>query len=136
MTFFTEKGIPFKPTRDKTQEKTGAASTQADESYCLGDFKPIPDLSIEVVYTSGGINKLAQYQALGVLEVWFWEDGTLALYHLRQTGYERIATSELPGLESLDIKLLKRCILMTETDWNGAVETFRRGISDHAKLFS
>ena len=128
MTFFTEKRIPFKPTRDKDQEKAGEASAQADESYCLGDFKPIPDLSIEVVYTSGGINKLARYFALGVPEVWFWEDGALMLYHRRENGYERIQKSELAGLESLNIDHLQRCILLAETDWNGAVEAFRKGI--------
>lgn len=49
MTYFLEKGIRFKPTGSVTQEKSGEASAQADESFCLGNFKPIPDLVIEVV---------------------------------------------------------------------------------------
>mgnify|MGYP006276760767 FL=1 len=56
-----------------TQEKEGEASTQADKSFCLDEPKPIPDLSIAVVYTSGGLSQLPKYQALGVPEVWFWK---------------------------------------------------------------
>lgn len=96
----------------------------------MGQAKPIPDLSIEVVFTSGGIDKLARYQALGVPEVWFWQDGTLALYHLRPSGYERIERSELPGLAELDIELLKRCLWVAETDTVEAIRLFRRAISE------
>ncbi|NJN32183.1 MAG: Uma2 family endonuclease [Synechococcales cyanobacterium RM1_1_8] len=130
MTYFLEKGIRFKPTGSVTQEKLGEASAQADESFCLGDFKPIPDLAIEVVYSSGGVSKLAKYQALGVREVWFWEDGTLSLHHLPEQGYERVERSGLPGLEQLDIDLLRRCILLAEGDEAEAVQMFRKGIRE------
>lgn len=126
-TFFLRKKLSFKPTGAKTQEQEGQVSAQADQSYCIDGSKPIPDLSIEVVFSSGG-NKLARYRALGVPEVWFWEDGVLTLYHLRDNDYEPIERSELPGLEELDIDLLKRCILMAETDFAGAVQTFQQGI--------
>jgi Uma2 family endonuclease len=126
-TFLLEKGIQFKPTGAMTQEAEEVASAQADESYCIGDSKPIPDLSIEVVFTSGG-NKLARYQALGVPEVWFWQDGVLTLHHLRATRYERIDRSELPGLDQLDINLLKRCILLAETNFLEAVQTLRQSL--------
>lgn len=122
-----KQGIPFKPTGAKTQEQEGEVSAQADQSYCLGGSKPIPDLSIEVVFSSGG-NKLARYRALGVPEVWFWEDGSLTLHHLRENGYEQIEHSELPGLDQLDLDLLKRCILMAETDFAEAVQTFQQEI--------
>jgi Uma2 family endonuclease len=129
-TFLLESGIAFKPTGAMDQEKTGEAAAQADESYCLGqEFKTIPDLSIEIVYTSGGPAKLARYRALSVPEVWFWEDGTLKLHHLRPTGYEQIERSELPGLAQLDIALLKRCILIAETDFAEAVRVFRQALS-------
>lgn len=127
-TFLLEQEIAFVPTRQKDQEREGVASVQADESYCLGSAKPIPDLSIEVVLTSGGSGKLKRYQALGVPEVWFWEDGTLTLYHLRADGYQCIDRSELPGLEALKIDLLTQCILMAETDFSGAVKQFRQNL--------
>ena len=125
-TFFVEKGIEFTPTGSMTQEREGEASAQADESYCLGELKPVPDLSIEVVFTSGGPNKLERYKALGVPEVWFWEDGLLTLHHLREEGYERISRSEV--LPDLDIDLLTRCVLITSRV--EAVREFRRQIQD------
>jgi Uma2 family endonuclease len=127
-TFLAEKGIAFVPTRSKDQEREGVAAAQADESYCLGRAKPIPDLSIEVVFTSGGIDKLTRYRALRVPEVWFWQDGTLALYYLRTDDYEKIDRSELPGLQDLDIELLKRCLLIAETDTVEAIRVFRSAI--------
>jgi hypothetical protein len=81
-----------------------------------------------VVFSSSGPNKLTKYRALGVPEVWFWEDGTLALYHLRADGYEKIQQSELAGLADLDLDLLKRCIILGETDRSGAMRTFMQAI--------
>lgn len=109
-----------------TQEKEGEASAQADKSYCIGEAKTIPALSIEVIFTSGSVNKLARYRALGVPEVWFWEDGVMKLHHLRADGYERIAQSEISGLDQLDINFLRRCILIAETDFSEAVRVFQR----------
>jgi Uma2 family endonuclease len=129
MIYLAQKRIAFTATRSVTQEKEGIASAQADESYCINGLKPIPDLSIEVVYTSGGISKLTRYQALGVPEVWFWQDGVLTLHHLRSDGYEKIKQSELPGLDQLDLDLLKRCIMMAETDQGEAIRTFQQAIS-------
>ena len=127
-TFLVEQGIFFKPTGAMTQEKPGVVSAQADESYCIGSVKSIPDLSIEVVFTSGGISKLERYKALGVPEVWFWEDGLLKLYHLQDGSYEPIERSQLPGLSELDLDLLRRCILMAETDAGEAIRAFHREI--------
>jgi Uma2 family endonuclease len=126
-TFLLEQGISFKPTGSKTQEKEGTASAQADISYCIGGSKPVAALSIEVIFTSGA-NKLARYQALGVPEVWFWQDGVFTLYHLRATGYEQIHHSELTGLTQLDMELLKNCVLIAETDFLGAVQTLRKNL--------
>ena len=127
-TFLTEKGIFFQPTRSMTQEKEGVVSAQADESYCIGSVKSIPDLSIEVVFTSVGTSKLERYKALGVPEVWFWEDGSLKIYHLGDGSYEPIDHSQLPGLSELNLDLLRRCILMAETDAGEAIRAFRREI--------
>jgi Uma2 family endonuclease len=106
------------------QEVEGTAAAQPDQSYCIDGIKPIPDLSVEVVFSSDGINKLARYRAIGVPEVWFWEDGVLALYHLRSSGYERVERSELPGLADLDLAVLKRCLLIGETSTTAAMKEF------------
>jgi Uma2 family endonuclease len=126
-TFFSDQGIEFEPTGSMTQEVEEVASAQADESYCIGQSKPVPDLSIEVAFTSGGKNKLARYQAIGVPEVWFWQDGVFSLYRLRSNGYEPIDRSEIPELAALDLELLSRCVLMAETSRLEAIRAFRQG---------
>jgi len=77
---------------------------EPDECYCLGAKKELPDLAIEVVITSGLVNKLDIYQGLGVREVWQWQSGQFSIYHLHSTGYELVEASEL--LPALDLKLL------------------------------
>ncbi|NEP14723.1 MAG: Uma2 family endonuclease [Symploca sp. SIO2C1] len=77
---------------------------EPDECYCLGAKKEFPDLAIEVVITSGLVNKLDIYQGLGVREIWQWQSGQFSIYHLRSTGYELVEASEL--LSALDLKLL------------------------------
>ena len=131
--FFVEQEIEFEPTGSMDQEKVGEAFVQADQSYCIGTSKPTPDLSIEVIFTSGGINKLARYRVLGVPEIWFWEDGVFSLYHLREDGYQRIDRSEIPELANLDLNLLTQCVLMAQTSRLEAAKTFRKGIQALAK---
>lgn len=102
-------GIDFTPTGSWTLEsEAGLVRREADESYELGPDRQRPDLAIEVVVTSGGVDKLTSYLRLGIPEVWFWENSRLSLYALRSHEYEQIGQSEvLPGL---DIDLLTRCI--------------------------
>lgn len=126
--FLLEKEIEFAPTGSVTQEQEGTVSAQADESYCLGNLKSTPDVAIEVVFTSGGTNKLARYQALGVTEVWFWEDGVFSLYRLGGNAYERIDHSEFPELAELDFALLNRCVLLAQTSRLEAAKEFRQGL--------
>jgi Uma2 family endonuclease len=122
--FLAYQGILFLGMGTADQEKEGISSAQPDQSYCIGKQKKIPDLSIEVVFTSGGAKKLQRYRAIGVPEVWFWEDGVLRLYRLRENGYEKIQQSELEGLRNLDLDVLKRHMLMAETDLGAAVRSF------------
>jgi Uma2 family endonuclease len=126
--FCLEMGIEFEPTGSMTQEREGEVALEADESYCFGRSKPIPDLAIEVVLTSGSIDKLQRYQILGISEVWFWQDGVFSLYRLRDRQYEQITRSEIPELTSLDIDLLTRCVLMAETSRLNAANEFRKTI--------
>lgn len=65
------------------------AGLEPDECYIVGTLrKPRPDLAIEVVWTSGGFDKLDVYRRLGVGEVWFWKDDALHFYVLTDRGYE------------------------------------------------
>ena len=125
--YFEVKEVEFFPSGAYSQIVENQVEYQSDLSYCFGTDKDVPDLCIEVVITSGSPIKLQKYRLMGVQEVWFWEDGTLELYHLREQGYERITNSEL--LPELDLSLLKRCILFASP--LEALKEFRRGISSN-----
>lgn len=116
-------GLEFIATGSFSQEKEAVASAQADESYCFDERKSVPDLAIEVVITSGGPNKLRRYKALGVKEVWFWEDGAIAMHHLEGSEYQEVQQSRF--LPNLDTKRLAQCAVIESRPQ--AVKTFRQG---------
>lgn len=122
-------GFDFTPTGSMTLENEAAGvKREADESYRLVSGRSRPDLAIEVVFSSGGIDKLEAYKRLKIAEVWFWEDGVLEVYHLReeadQLRYEKIAHSEaVPGI---DLELLMRCINMV--NHVEAIKTFQKSL--------
>lgn len=97
---------------------------EPDECYCLGQKKEFPDLAIEVVITSGLVDKLEIYRGLEVTEVWLWQAGQFFIYHLRPTRYELIETSEL--LPALDMTLLASYVKPAEQF--DAVMAFREKI--------
>ena len=115
--YFLETDTEYYPTGSMTlRNPEQRGGTEPDESYCIGSNQEIPDLAIEVVITSGGINRLEVYQRLGVREVWFWQNNRFLVYHFRSenveqfqqtSGYELINNSEiLPdiNLTILDFK--------------------------------
>ena len=76
---------------------------EPDECYSIGLAGEVPDLAIEVIWTSGGLDKLEIYRRLGVREVWVWQHGEIAVFALRGDRYERIAGSELLPQVDLDV---------------------------------
>ena len=122
-------GFDFTPTGSMTLESEGGSvKREADKSYKLAPGSRLPDLAIEVVFSSGGINKLKAYKRLKIPEVWFWEDGVLEFYHLRGEGdalhYEKISNSE--EVTGIDRDLLLRCINMV--NHVEAIKTFQQAI--------
>ncbi|MBD1884700.1 Uma2 family endonuclease [Microcoleus vaginatus] len=122
-------GFDFTPTGSMTLESEGVAvKREADESYKLAPGRKLPDLAIEVVFSSGGINQLEAYKRLKIKEVWFWEDGLLEVYHLRGEGntlyYEKVSSSE--EVKGIDVDLLLRCINMV--NHVDAVKTFQQAL--------
>ncbi|WP_414542145.1 Uma2 family endonuclease [Nostoc sp. CCY0012] len=112
-TFFLEKGIDFYPLGSTTfRREVAARGIEPDECYCFNSEKAVPDLAIEIVVTSGGIDDLLIYQGLGVPEVWFWRNNQFFLYYLRGNKYEQITKSEL--LPDLDLELLASLIMSGE----------------------
>ncbi|MDY6783404.1 MAG: Uma2 family endonuclease [Cyanobacteriota bacterium] len=99
------------------------ARKELDESYNIGTKKENPDLVIEVIFTSGGLDKLEFHKRLGVSEVWFWEDGALSLYCL-DGDYQQVNRSKL--LPDLEIGMLARYIVYF--DQYDAVTEFLKAI--------
>jgi len=105
------------------------SGVEPDECYVIGDAVDrgqartgIPDLALEVVWTSGGIGKLAIYRRLGVPEVWYWQRGELLIFVLGTDGYQqRPRSSLLPGF---DPNTLTR--FMQGESQTQAVRTYRR----------
>ncbi len=92
------------------ESKAAERGAEPDECYVVGDVEDPerPDLAIEVIVTSGGLDKLEIYRKLGVREVWFWRDGAITLHALRGEVYQAIAASEV--LAGIDLGLLLRFV--------------------------
>ncbi|MBW4618592.1 MAG: Uma2 family endonuclease [Cyanosarcina radialis HA8281-LM2] len=125
-TYFLEIGIDFYPLGSTTFRREAAArGIEPDECYCFNSEKPVPNLAIEVVVTSGGIDDLLIYQGLGVSEVWFWQNNRFSLYYLRDNGYEQITQSQF--LPDLDLNLLANLVVSGEKP-KDLISTFRKSI--------
>ena len=124
--FAEEKNLPFNGFGSWTLKKAQRArALEPDECYSLTLGRPTsPDLAIEVVWTSGGIDKLDVYHGLGVREVWFWREGVIEVHELVGEQYERRERSVV--LPELDLADLARHIdPENQTD---AVRRYRRAL--------
>jgi Uma2 family endonuclease len=113
--------------------KAKRRGAEADECYTVRRIaksdRDRPDIAIEVIWTSGGINKLDVYRKLGVREVWFYERGKLRFFALRREAdddvYREIPRSEF--LPQLPIDVLLAC--MKEPDQTSAVRALRAALA-------
>jgi Uma2 family endonuclease len=115
----------------KKRRKKRAA--EPDECYVFGvhEGEPRskrPDLAIEVIWTSGGIDKLDVYRKLNVPEVWIWDNGAIQIYRLRGEAYHAVAQSKL--LPDLDVALL--CSFLDRPTLNRAIRDFRAALAARA----
>ena len=88
------------------EDKELDRGAEPDECYVFGVVSEPrrPDLAIEVVWTSGGIDKLEVYRKLGVREVWYWRRDRIQPYVLRGERYEAVERSEaLPGIDLAEL---------------------------------
>ena len=106
-TIALERGLDLSPYGSWTlKEAPKQAGVEPDECYLVGSdqSRETPDLAIEVVWTSGGIDKLEAYRRLGVSEVWFWKNDRLQAYVLEDDRYRPVTDSHC--LVGLDLALL------------------------------
>lgn len=118
-----ERDVPLQGYGSTTfRSAAKARGLEPDECYCVDHLlKDVPDIALEVVITSGGIEKLPVYEGLRVREVWFWEKDAFHLYALRAAGYEAIPASEIvPGL---DLEVLST--FARRADQHEAVKAYR-----------
>jgi len=125
-TYMREKRIRFYRRGSFTLKKEGYSSGEPDESYCIDTNKEVPDIVIEVVITSGTLNKLDVYKPLNISEVWFWKNKQLQIFHLTDGEYQQVARSQF--FPDLDLEILQRYI--DYPDQYDAVLEFQKAVRE------
>lgn len=125
-TYAEERALALNGAGNMTfQKRAKQAGLEPDECYWLGKIRPAPDLALEIVETSGGVDKLEIYRRLGAREVWFWIEARLWIYVLAGRRYREVRQSVL--LPELDVEELARIVVTTEDDaQTEAVRAYRR----------
>ncbi len=95
------------------KQKNKSVGKEPDTSFCFNSIKQIPDLAVEVIFSSGSIEDLEKYQKLGVKEVWFWINNHLEIYVLMNENYQRQNSSY--NLINLNDQLLEKYIAQVLT---------------------
>jgi Uma2 family endonuclease len=90
------------------KQKDKSVGKEPDTSFCFNSLKQIPDLAVEVIFSSGSVEDLEKYQKLGVKEVWFWINNKLEIYVLIDDTYQQQNSSY--NLADLNRKLLEKYI--------------------------
>nr|WP_278003443.1 Uma2 family endonuclease [Nodosilinea sp. TSF1-S3] len=108
------------------RKEAAARGLEPDECYCLGELHEVPDIALEIVITSGGVDKLEVYRGLGVQEVWFWQNQQISIYGLVDPGggYATLERSQL--LPWLDVALLANYV--DRPSQTQAVKAYRQAL--------
>ncbi|WP_392531943.1 Uma2 family endonuclease [Nostoc sp. C117] len=92
--YMRELGIRFYGRGGFTLEEPGYASGTPDESYCIGTNKEMPDIVIEIIVTSGTLDRKELFKPKKVPEVWFWKSDKINIFWLNSVGeYEEVNRS-------------------------------------------
>ena len=90
----------------KDVKKESLSGKQPDKSFCFESEKEIPDLAIEINYTSGSVDDLEKYRLAGVTEVWMWQNEQFIFYSLVDDNYLVVAQSK--ALERISSQLINK----------------------------
>lgn len=100
-TYCRKYHLVYFPMGSTTIKNPPLAGKEPDHSFAFEIDKSIPDLAVEVTYTSGSIADLEKYKYLGIKEVWFWQNNEITFYSLSDSEYlERQNSICLPKLSS------------------------------------
>lgn len=84
-------GLIYFPMGSTTLKNPPLAGKEPDTSYSFETIKNVPDLAVEIIYSSGSIrDSLARYKYLEVEEVWFWQNNEIKFYQLVDSEYVEI----------------------------------------------
>lgn len=91
--------FPFGQTRLNLSKQAGR---EPDLAYAFGYDKNLPDLVVEVIFSSGDVEVLkSSYQNIGIPELWIWKENKITFYYLTSNNYTVIKSSRiLPTIES------------------------------------
>ena len=91
--------FPFGQTRLKAPSQTGR---EPDLAYAFYSDKSLPDLAVEVIFSSGDSSTLKlSYKNIGIPELSVWKNNKITFYYLEQDNYIVIKSSRiLKGIES------------------------------------
>ncbi|MGF1480810.1 MAG: Uma2 family endonuclease [Cyanophyceae cyanobacterium] len=104
--YMREGGIRFYRCGGFTIESPETASGNPNESYAIGSSKDLPDIVIEVIVTSGKLDKKELYRLKQVPEVWFWKQGEVTVFGLEKREYVQRDRSQF--FPDFDLDILKR----------------------------
>lgn len=105
-----ERGVDLIASGSWTQRsKKERAGLEPDECYTLGTRRGRrPDIAVEVIWTSGSIEKLEIYRRLRIPEAWVWQNGQLRVHVMVRGSYVTRTRSRL--LADLDLHQLGRFV--------------------------
>jgi len=123
--YMREKNIRFYKRGGYTLEEPGYASGTPDESYSISIKGEVPDIVIEIIVSSGTINRKHLYKPKRIPEVWFWKSNEIKVFRLSEQGeYEEVNRSGF--LPDLDLDLLLHYV--AKPDQYDAVAEFIQAI--------
>lgn len=100
-TYCRKYNLVYFPMGSTTLKNPPLAGKEPDCSFAFHADQSIPDLAVEVTYSSGGAFDLEKYKYLGVKEVWFWQNNEITFYALIGSDYVKMSQSIcLPKLSS------------------------------------
>ncbi|MEB3231205.1 MAG: Uma2 family endonuclease [Leptolyngbyaceae bacterium] len=91
---------------------------------------PPPDLVIEIDITHSAINRMEIYAAMGVPELWRWDNGTLQFWVLNQHQYQQVENSAtFPQLSRMDLEPF--VTLSNQADQTTIIRRFRGWVREN-----
>ena len=85
--------FPFRQTRLNLDRQAGK---EPDIAYAFNSDRNLPDLVVEVIFTSGNIDTIkASYRAIGIQELWIWQNNRITFYVLDRNNYIEVESSRL-----------------------------------------